>query len=256
MIRFAAAVRDAGETSEGLVDGTLVAEIRAAGYDGDEPGSLPLTEALALAPPREPAGLAPEARWRLVRTRPERGTIERPPGVGLDSGGLVKGVLADLVAAELLGHASFAVNCAGDLALGGTLQHAREVKVASPFDGSTLHSFRLRSGGIATSGIGRRAWRDAQGRAAHHLLDPATGRPAYTGIVQATALAATALEAEVRAKAAVLSGPARAAHWLPDGGVIVLDDGTFRVVEPPLRIALSQLSAFAQPRPTRALQHR
>ena len=44
-------------------------------------------------------------------------------------------------------------------------------------------------------------------RPAHHLLDPATGRPAFTGVVQATALAPTALEAEIRAKAAVLGGP-------------------------------------------------
>jgi FAD:protein FMN transferase len=55
--------------------------------------------------------------------------------------------------------------------------------------------------------------------------------------VQATALAPTALEAEVLAKAAVLSGPARAPGWLPHGGVVVLDDGTHEVVEaPPTRI--------------------
>ncbi|MEA2271267.1 MAG: FAD:protein transferase [Solirubrobacteraceae bacterium] len=60
--------------------------------------------------------------------------------------------------------------------------------------------------------------------------DPATGRPVFTGVVQATALAPTALDAEVRAKAAVLSGPDGAAAWLRDGGVVVLDDGTHRVV--------------------------
>jgi thiamine biosynthesis lipoprotein len=37
-------------------------------------------------------------------------------------------------------------------------------------------------------------------RPAHHLLDPATRRPAYTGVVQATALAPTALEGEALAK--------------------------------------------------------
>jgi thiamine biosynthesis lipoprotein len=36
--------------------------------------------------------------------------------------------------------------------------------------------------------------------------------------------------AEIRAKAAILSGPRGAGHWLPDGGVIVLDDGTHRVL--------------------------
>ena len=61
----------------------------------------------------------------------------------------------------------------------------------------------------------------------------AAGRPAFTGIVQATAVAPTALEAEVRAKAALLSGPAGAAGWLPDGGVLVFDDGQHAVLPAP-----------------------
>ncbi len=84
----------------------------------------------------------------------------------------------------------------------------------------------METGAVATSGIGRRSWLGPDGRPAHHLLDPATGRPAFTGVVQATALAPTAVEAEWRAKAAVLSGPERAADWLAHGGVVVLDDGS------------------------------
>ena len=89
---------------------------------------------------------------------------------------------------------------------------------------------------------GRRppTWLDGNGRPAHHLLDPGTGRPAFTGVVQATAVAPTALEAEVRAKAAVLSGPDGASAWLPHGGVIVLDDGTHHTQGfPPCSDALS-----------------
>ncbi len=63
------------------------------------------------------------------------------------------------------------------------------------------------------------------------LLDPATGLPAYTGVVQATALAPTALEGEALAKAAVLSGPEGAAAWLPHGGVLVFDDGSHAVID-------------------------
>jgi FAD:protein FMN transferase len=64
------------------------------------------------------------------------------------------------------------------------------------------------------------------------LLDPSTGRPAFTGVVQATALAPTGVEAEVLSKAAVLSGPAGARRWLAHGGLIVLDNGGFEVFEP------------------------
>jgi thiamine biosynthesis lipoprotein len=104
------------------------------------------------------------------------------------------------------------------------------VRVESPFDGTVLHTYSPSAGAFATSGIGRRAWLDAHGRPAHHLLDPSTGRPAFTGIVQATALAPTAAEAEMRSKAAVLSGPDGAARWLPHGGVVVLDDGRALII--------------------------
>jgi thiamine biosynthesis lipoprotein len=107
---------------------------------------------------------------------------------------------------------------------------------------------------VATSGIGRRSWLDESGGPAHHLLDPATGRPAYTGIVQATALAPSALEAEALAKAAVLAGPARAPRWLRHGGAIVLDDGSHRVFQPPLLLSPSKLSAHAHGRQTALLQ--
>jgi thiamine biosynthesis lipoprotein len=86
---------------------------------------------------------------------------------------------------------------------------------------------------VATSGIGRRSWIGPDGLRAHHLLDPSTGRPAHTGVVQATALAPTAADAEVRAKAALLSGREGAREWLAHGGVLVFDDGSQLVVEQP-----------------------
>ena len=149
--------------------------------------------------------------------------MHRPPGLRLDSGGLAKGLFADAIAETLAGREGFAIDCAGDLRLGG---RARDVHVTSPFDGRVLHTWRLADAGVATSGIGRRSWLDRRGEPAHHLLDPATGRPAFTGVVQATAVAPTALEAEARAKAAVLGGPEQAERWLPHGGVVVLDDGS------------------------------
>ena len=92
--------------------------------------------------------------------------------------------------------------------------------------------FSARTGGVATSGIGKRSWFGPDGTVAHHLLDPATGLPAYTGIVQVTALAPTAMAAEALSKAALLAGPAEADRVLVHGGVIVLDDGNYIVLDP------------------------
>jgi thiamine biosynthesis lipoprotein len=226
-----AAVRAANDTG-GLVDPTLIREIEDAGYAGHFEGSgIPLRQALELAPPRTPSRGRGSAAWREVRVQRRTGTVTRPPGVRLDPGGIAKGVFADELAAGLRSFAAFAIDCAGDLRLGGALGVPRPVHVASPFDESVLHTFALSAAGVATSGIGRRSWM-RYGRPAHHLLDPATGAPAFTGVVQATALAPTATEAEALSKAALLSGPDGAEGWLTHGGVIVLDDGSHRVVEP------------------------
>jgi FAD:protein FMN transferase len=256
MARFAQAVREAGSLTAGLVDATLVDQIERAGYTGDLQHPLPLTTALTLAPARQPAAAAAAAAasWRRLEVDPARSTITRPPGVKLDSGGLAKGLFADVLAERLASHASFAINCAGDLAIGGTAEIMRPIHVESPFDGCSLHTFHLRRAGVATSGIGRRSWLDGHGHPAHHLLNPASGEAAFTGVVQVTALASSALRAEMYAKAAILSGPQAARSWLAHGGVIVFDDGSHEVIEPrsttidpPQRITLSELSVFAQP---------
>jgi thiamine biosynthesis lipoprotein len=211
----------AAEMTDGLVDATLLGEIQRAGYRSGLGSTLPLPLALRRAPARRPASGRAAAAWRQLRV--DGAVIHRPPGLALDSGGLAKGLFADLLAAQLAHHRAFAVECAGDLRVGGT---PRRVHVACPFGGSPLHTFRLADAAAATSGIGRRSWLDGHGRPAHHLLDASTGTPAFTGVVQATAIAPTAVEAEIRAKAALLSGPDGASGWLPHGGVVVYDDGT------------------------------
>jgi thiamine biosynthesis lipoprotein len=234
MLRFADAAVEAARQTGGLVDPTLVGEIEAAGYAEDWSGeSLELGTSLALAPPRAPARPDPRARWSRVTVDGDARTVNRPVGIRLDSGGVAKGLFADMAGEALAVTRSYAVDCCGDLRLGGTDGYERSVEVADPFGrGEPLHEFHLSEGGVATSGIGRRSWAGPDGTPAHHLIDPSTGRPAWTGVVQATAIAPTATEAEYRAKAALLSGPASALEWLGRGGVIVFDDGSHEVIEP------------------------
>jgi thiamine biosynthesis lipoprotein len=230
----------AGRVSGGLVDMTLGEQIARAGYDGHWGGhaaSLPL--ALAAAPPRAAASPHPAARWQALGADRRAGTIRRPPGVVLDSGGLGKGLAADLVAARLVG-LRFFVDVGGDLAFGHGGGGTHEVVVEHPLTGAVAHRFALGGGGVATSGIHRRLWLDAHGDPAHHLLDPATGRPAWTGLLAVTAVGRSALEAEVLAKTALLRGPSGARSTLAAlGGVIVAEDGAVEVV-PALRRAATR----------------
>lgn len=230
--RLFAAVLTAGSSSGGLVDATLLGEIERAGYersfDAAEPPTVSRSQLAALG--EAAARPNPVADWCTVGVDPEAGTVTRPPGVRIDGGGIAKGLLADLVGDELAASRSFAVDCCGDILLGGTSGLNRRVRVEDPFGETPLHEIELSQGAVATSGITRRSWRGPELRLAHQILDPASGRPAFTGIVQATALAPTALLAEVFAKSALLAGPEDAPKWLPFGGVLVPVEGDAEVV--------------------------
>ena len=228
----AAALRVAS-VSGGLVDPTLIGALRRAGYRESRAHVQPpsLLHALRAAPPRRPARPDPAAGWRAVEVDEAAGVIRRPPGLELDLGGSAKGWAADLVAAQLERHGRCAVDCGGDLRVAAGRGAPWEVRVRHPLTGGIAHTFRVRAGGVATSGVDARLWERDGGEFAHHLIDPATGTPAWTGLVAATALAPTALEAEALAKAALLSGPAAGGVLLRAcyGGVLVHDDGA---VEP------------------------
>ena len=201
MARFVGALLRAAAETGGLVDATLVGEIEAAGYAAHfDAEPVPLARALELAPRRAAGGPSEAANWRAVSLDRAAGAVTRPPGVSLDSGGIAKGLFCDILAGILDGHQSYAIDCAGDVRLGGRAALQRPVQVASPFADAILHTFSLSGGAVATSGVGKRSWLDHDGRPAHHLLDPASGRPAYTGIVQASAVAPNGVEAEWRAK--------------------------------------------------------
>lgn len=220
----------AARRSGGLVDPTLVDEIEGAGYASSRAGVQPasLRAALAAAPARRPAEPDPAARWRRFAVDETRGEIVRPPGLRFDSGGTGKGLAADLLAASLQGYSRFVVDCGGDIRVGGrdASRQPRTIAVEHPLSGTRPYVVALRSGGIASSGLNVRIWRREDGGFAHHLLDPATGRPAWTGLVGVTALGASALEAETLSKAALLAGPATARELLAArGGLLVHDSG-------------------------------
>jgi thiamine biosynthesis lipoprotein len=229
-----AAALMAAERSGGLVDPTLLGALEDAGYAESRRDAQPasLASAIRVAPPRRPAAPSPGTAWRAISVDGRQ--VHRPPGVRLDLGGSAKGFAAARAAGTLAGQRSFAVDAGGDIVFGGTAGEPRLVRVAHPLDAARTIEFELVAGAVATSGLGTRIWRTDTGFA-HHLLDPSDGRPAWTGVIQATALAATGVEAETLAKTALLSGPERGLGVLePAGGALVLDDGEI-VLAGPLR---------------------
>ena len=227
----------AAERSGGLVDPTLVGALERAGYERSRDGQapVPLTAVLGLAGPRRAASPDPAGRWRAIAIDEAAGAISRPVGLRIDTGGTGKGLCADAVAHRLRRYSRFVVDCGGDLTIGGVAAQIDpyEVEIEHPLSGETIRSIRVGAGAVATSGLNVNVWCDAQGRPRHHLIDPATGEPAWTGVIGATALAPTALEAETLAKMALLLGPVGARQVLePHGGLIVFDDGDVEEIGP------------------------
>ena len=213
------------QATAGRFDPTVLNALEAVGYDrsfDQLPGDGP-TDGARRAPGPAP-GLAG------LRIDPEAGTVTLPAGTRLDLGGIAKGYAADLLCAQLRtsGATGVCVNVGGDLRVGGPAPHGGPWAIAVPHPhGGQAATLQLTEGAAATSSPLRRTWH-AGGRPAHHLIDPHTGRPAQTGILQVTAVAAEGWRAEVATKATFLAGLSEAltlATHLDAEALVVDQDG-------------------------------
>lgn len=149
---------------------------------------------------------------------------------GLDLGGIGKGAAADLAvaAARSSGATSACVEIGGDLALSG--DEPWTVEIEDPFrPGTVIARAGFVAGGIATSSVTRRRWRDADGVVRHHLVDPRTGLNPQSRITSVTVAAADAATAEVMTKDLLVSDLATMSVRLADSGLdvlVVADDGS------------------------------
>jgi thiamine biosynthesis lipoprotein len=191
--------RETGGVFDPLVGGDLVSWGYAGSLEAERPG-------VAVSP----RGAVPGDRGALALDR-RRGTVAVPDGALLDLGGIAKswsarraGRAAALLSEEL----SLLVDAGGDL----YAVRGKHVVVADAHGPSTV--VRVAPGqGVATSGHGRRLWRNDDGVSAHHLIDPFTGRPCgrrhvtvvaddpVAADVLATAIAVRPELAETRAEA-------------------------------------------------------
>jgi thiamine biosynthesis lipoprotein len=218
--------RRAAEATDGLFDPTLLRSLEAIGYDRD------FAVLVDEPPARGPRGpLPPTGGWRGLELDRARRTARLPAGVGLDLGGLAKGMAVDAAIAHLatrdVGVA--AVDAGGDLAVRGLPPGAEAwpIAIEAP-DGARTVS--LVSGALATSSIARRRWR--QGAVVrHHMIDPRTGLPSRASLWSTSVAAATCAQAEVAAKAAFLLGPEAGSRFLAArglAGLFLLPNGSER----------------------------
>jgi FAD:protein FMN transferase len=188
----------------GAFDPTVLGAMLRAGYDRT---FEQITEASA-----RDAGsdLGPGAAGLVVDR--DRHTVRLPEGVGIDPGGIGKGLAADLVIDALLtaGARGAGVNIGGDARVAGVAPDGATwaFDVENPWDHSPLATVHLAEGAIATSTTTTRAWVQT-GRGRHHLIDPVTGSPVENGIASVTVLASRGWQADVLTKAVFVTGITR-----------------------------------------------
>jgi len=213
---LAVALEVAAET-DGLVDPTLGAELRDAGYD----------RTFALVRDRDGWHVTRRGPARRIRPRVELFAdppgVRIPPGVELDLGATAKALAADRAAtriARVLGTGAL-VSLGGDVAVAGepptggwgilvSDRHDDELDGPGP-------RLAITGGGVATSSTVGRRWQTDAGDA-HHLLDPRTGAPAVSPWRTISVAAPTCVAANVAATAGIVLGDA-APCWLEGRGL-------------------------------------
>ena len=228
---LAAALRwaeDAADLTGGIVDATMLRERLAAEAISPSDGDLDAGDAGRIVARRRPG-------WHLENAHQRGALLRRDPGVAFDLDGVAKGWLADRALALLDPYPGALVDADGDIAIRSAAGDAWEVGVADPRSpDQQLATFVLPGSmagaryGVATSGISVHRWAGPDGER-HHLIDPRTGRPAATDVVQATVLAANARVAEAWAKTAVVLGLVAALDGLDRapilGAILLAADG-------------------------------
>jgi len=202
----------AARLTDGDVDPTCGAALDAAGYDRDfaqlEAESVRITL----------SGHLPAPGWRSIEWDPGRREVRLPPGCGLDFGATAKALAADRAAASALAAAGCGVlvNLGGDIAAAGPAPEGGwRVRVTDDHrsgDDAPGQTVTLTEGGLATSSTTVRRW-DTSAGPVHHILVPGTGRPAEVYWRTVSVAAATCVDANTAATAAIIRG-ARAPRWL------------------------------------------
>lgn len=212
----------AAELTDGTVDPTCGQALIAAGYDRDfgelrdhdpDPGPDP-------EPARDTRGagraVSPGTRrehpvpgWKHIRLDRRTGVATLDRGAILDLGATAKAWAADRCADQIAG----ALRCGVLLSLGGDIAVAGpapeggwHVRVTDDHGAGTSapgQTVAIASGGLATSSTTVRAWAVA-GQPMHHIIDPATGRPARSRWRTVSVAAGSCADANIASTAAII----------------------------------------------------
>jgi len=186
---------DAARATRGLYDPTVLLRMIEIGYDRS-------FETLRGRLPQPTSDQhARVGAWREIAVDETRRQVRLPAGVGLDFGGIAKGLAVD-AALDLFAEQGITpalVNAGGDLAAHGLPPGQPHWAITAP-GRRERWVIGLEHGALATSGLERRHWTQ--------------GDPADAGLWSVTVVAGACAQAEVAAKVALILGPERGEQFI------------------------------------------
>lgn len=192
-------------------------------------GSLPEESALAQA--------ASRVDYRRVRVEEDAPVVRLEEGATLDLGGIAKGYIADRVRALLLdrGVTSALIDLGGNIYAVGSKNGGNWIvgvrDPAAALEDAEANELAaklpVRDTSVVTSGVYERGFY-VDGVLYHHLLDPATGRPARSGLLSVTIICGDSTLADGLSTACFVLGPEKGmalAESLEGVEALFIDEG-------------------------------
>ena len=201
-----------GEKTGGLFDIAISPIVKAWGFTEAEHLVPTQAELDALLPLTDPTDLILDEGKAYLRKE----------GMAVDLGGIAKGYASDKVA-ELLkekGVESAIISLGGNVYGIGTKPGGEkwEVALANPLDANDYCGLiSIEDQAVVTSG-GYQRYFEENGKKYHHIIDPATGYPAESGLLSVTIISESGTEADVLSTALFVMGLEDAVKYWQENG--------------------------------------
>lgn len=165
--------------------------------------------------------------------------IEIPEGVQIDMGAVAKGYIGDLVIQQLKeqGISSAMLSLGGNIQLIGKKPDGSlwRVGLRDPFGQGSFGVLEVFDCAVITSGGYQNNFTDEAGNIYHHIIDPATGKPAENGLASVTVTGSEGKMCDALSTALFVMGTERAVrYWQEHEGfemVLVDTNGCIYVTE-------------------------
>ena len=205
LLRMSEEVR---EETKGALDVTLLPLLKLWGFSGGA-HRVPTAEEIEAARALTGAG--------KLKLDEAAGTARLEKGSSVELGAVAKGYAGELVAAELKsrGVRSAILDLGGNIEVIGAREGGAPWRIGlrNPFGGALLGTVAVADAAVVTSAIDQRFFTDEAGNRYWHILDPATGKPAASGLASATVVASSGGRADALSTALFVMGAERAAAF-------------------------------------------